>query len=140
MDNKFYKSSDLLVNYNAIIDKLGNILVVGCKTTVIPTSVTTIGSYAFSGCTGLTSITISSNVTSIGSYAFSGCTGLTSITIPTSVTTMGEAVFSGCLNINTITCNAMEKPTGWHDNWLGLTGIIVKWGISGDIIKSTGGS
>ena len=48
---------------------------------VIPSSVTSIGSYAFYGCSSLTSITIPSSVTSIGSYAFSGCSGLTSITI-----------------------------------------------------------
>ena len=32
----------------------------------------------------------------IGEYAFSGCTGLTSITIPESVTTIGKDVFYGC--------------------------------------------
>ena len=42
----------------------------------IPSSVTSIGDYAFAGCTGLTSVTIPDNVTSIGDYAFNGCTGL----------------------------------------------------------------
>ena len=40
-------------------------------------SVTSIGYYAFSGCTGLASVAIPSSVTSIGSSAFKGCTGLT---------------------------------------------------------------
>ena len=43
---------------------------------VIPDSVTSIGSYAFSGCTDLTTVTIPNSVTSIGSCAFSGCSGL----------------------------------------------------------------
>jgi uncharacterized protein (TIGR02145 family) len=46
----------------------------------IPSSVNTIGSYAFSFCGGYTSITIPSSVTSIGTNAFADCTGLTSIT------------------------------------------------------------
>ena len=51
----------------------------------------------------LTSITIPDSVTSIGSRAFSGCTGLTSITIPDNVTTIGYEAFSGCTNL-TIYC------------------------------------
>ena len=65
--------------------------------------VTSIGSYAFSDCTGLTGITIPNSVTSIGSYAFSGCTGLTSITIPDSVTNLGNQIFADCTNLSSLT-------------------------------------
>lgn len=58
-------------------------------------SVTSIGDYAFHGCTGLTSITIPSSVTSIGHFAFSECRRLTSIEIPNSVTSIGAAAFYG---------------------------------------------
>ena len=50
-------------------------------TYTIPASVTKIGSNAFGGCSGLTSVTIPVGVTEIGDYAFSGCSGLTSVTI-----------------------------------------------------------
>jgi len=72
---------------------------------VIPDSVTTIPSYAFYGCSGLTSVTIPNSVTSIGSGAFCGCSGLTSVTIPNSVTSIGSSAFSGCNNIETLTYN-----------------------------------
>ena len=58
---------------NAIINTSANELVAGCKTTVMPDGVTSIGDYAFSGCTGLTSITIPNSVTSIGGAAFVNC-------------------------------------------------------------------
>ena len=70
---------------------------------VIPNSVTEIGSYAFSGCSGSTSITIPNSVTSIGEYAFSGCGGLTSITIPNSVTSIGGEFFYNCSNLTSVT-------------------------------------
>ena len=59
----------------------------------IPNSVTSIGKWAFSRCTGLTSVTIPNSVTSIGNQAFELCTGLTSITIPNSVTSIGSDAF-----------------------------------------------
>ena len=65
------------------------------KDLVIPNSVTSIGNYAFYGCSGLTSITIPNSVTSIGRSAFSGCSGITSITIPNSVTSIGKYAFRG---------------------------------------------
>ena len=54
-----------------------------------------IGQYAFSRCTGLTSITIPNSVTEIGSDAFYGCTGLKSITTPNFMTEMGGSAFWG---------------------------------------------
>ena len=50
----------------------------------------------------MTSITIPNSVTSIGIYAFSGCSNLTSITIPDSVTKIGNNAFSKCSNLTSI--------------------------------------
>ena len=69
----------------------------------IPKGVTSIGTYAFSGCSGLTSITILEGVTSIGSYAFSSCSGLTSVTIPSSITSLDEYAFYGCTSLGSVT-------------------------------------
>lgn len=87
---------------NAIIRTADNELVVGCNSTVIPESVTSIGSYAFSGCSGLTSDIIPNNVTYIREGAFSGCSGLTSITIPRSMTIIEDLTFSGCSSLTSI--------------------------------------
>ncbi len=70
---------------------------------VIPDSVTSINLNAFSGCTGLTSITIPASVKGIGDYAFSGCTGLKSITIPNGVTRINRGTFRGCTSLTSVT-------------------------------------
>ena len=72
------------------------------KKVVINNGVTRIGSSAFSGCTGLTSVEIPNSVTSIGIDAFYGCTGLKSITIPSGVTSIGDRAFSGCTGLTSI--------------------------------------
>ena len=117
----------------------------------IPNSVTSIGDWAFSGCTSLTSITIPAGVTSIGEQAFrdcislttvtfasgsrlqtigdwmfSGCTSLTSITIPASVTSIGEYAFYGCTSLTSITIPENVTEIGYAfygcDN---LTNVII---------------
>ncbi len=71
-------------------------------TFTIPDSVTSIGRWAFSGCTSLTSVTIPDSVTSIGHMAFDSCTGLTSVSIPDSVTSIGGWTFDGCENLKDV--------------------------------------
>ena len=66
------------------------------KDLIIPNSVTSIGNYAFYGCSGLTSITIPNSVTSIGNGAFAWCFDLTNVTIPNSVTSIGNEAFENC--------------------------------------------
>ena len=89
-NNKFFDSRD---NCNAIIETKTNSLLLGCKNTVIPNSVTQIYGEAFSGSSGITSITIPDSVTSIGYGAFSGCENLENITVPDSVTNIGCDAF-----------------------------------------------
>ena len=97
--NPVYDSRD---NCNAIIETADNTLILGCKNTTIPNSVTSIGESAFYSCTGLTAITIPNNVTSIGRGAFIQCSNLAAIAIPDGVTSIGYAAFVDCWNLATI--------------------------------------
>ncbi|MBQ0110552.1 MAG: leucine-rich repeat protein, partial [Oscillospiraceae bacterium] len=89
-----------------------------------PNSVTSIGSGAFSGCSGLTSVTIPGSVTSIGDWAFEGCTGLESVTVVNGVTVIGSYAFYNCMNLETIDTpdsvlyigEGAFADTAWYDN------------------------
>ena len=77
-DNSIFDSRN---NCNAIIETASNTLITGCKTTVIPNTVTSIGENAFENCSDLRSITIPKSVTSIRDYAFRGCNNLTTVCV-----------------------------------------------------------
>ena len=83
-DNPKYDSRN---NCNAIIETATNTLIAGCMNTTIPNS-----------------------VTSIGNWAFFGCTSLTAINIPNSVTTIGDGAFSDCPSLNDIYCYVTTPP------------------------------
>lgn len=114
-----YASSDhkYLIKDGTLI----TIAAAGVTEYVIPSNVTIIGNYAFSGYEDIQSVTIPSSVTSIGERAFEQnsftsinlpenlqsidkqafflCDGLTTVTIPQSVASIGDAAFSYCKNL-----------------------------------------
>ncbi len=89
-------------NCNAIIETNSNTLITGCKNTIIPYGITSIGEDSFSGCKNMTSISIPNSVTSIGRWAFGVCTSLKSIEIPNSVLSIGEAAFIECSTLKEV--------------------------------------
>lgn len=84
----------------------------GLTSITIPNSVTRIAGEAFSGCSSLTSVTIPNSVTSIESYTFSGCSSLTSLTIPNSVTTIESYAFSDCSGLTSVSIGNGVKKIG----------------------------
>ena len=91
---------------NAIINTADNSLILGCKNTNIPDTVTSIGGYAFSGCVDIEHINIPSSITSIKSGAFNECKSLKEITIPSSVTSIGSTSFANCASLESITVDS----------------------------------
>ena len=69
---------------------------------VIPEGVTSIGAYAFVGCSGLTDVTIPDGVTTIGAGAFLGCNGLMELLLPGSIVRIGSSAFSGCSGLTEV--------------------------------------
>ena len=98
------------------VTSIGSYAFRGCTSLTnitIPDSVTWIGSHAFNGCTRLTSITIPESVDYIYYNAFENCINLTSITIPNSVTEIGDRAFGGCTSLTSITIPYSVKEIGW---------------------------
>lgn len=78
---------------NCVIQQATNTLVIGCKNSVIPEGIETIGPFAFGQC-GLTQMPeIPSSVTTIGDHAFLSCNDYGSLVIPETVTHFGQEAF-----------------------------------------------
>ena len=100
-----YTSDDVIGNY-AFSDCSG------LTSLILPSNVTSIGYSAFYGCIRLTSLTLPSSVTSIGSSAFYGCSGLTSLILPSSVTSIGSSAFYGCSGLTSLTLPSSVTSIG----------------------------
>ena len=121
------------VVYNGMtyfVTSIGDYAFYGCSglTNIsIPNSVTSIGGSAFSGCSGLTSIDIPNSVISIGNSAFSGCSGLTNVNIPNSVTIIGNFAFYGCRGLTSIDIPNSVTTIGYgvFSGCTGLTSVTI---------------
>lgn len=142
--NKKYDSRE---NCNAIVETATNSLVCGTENSTIPSTVTTIGGYAFAG-TGLKSLVIPEGITRIELSAFEGCenlksvvlpsslktmgysvfakTGLTSIVIPEGITSVPQSTFNGCKNLGSVTLpSTLEVIESYAFSDSGLTSISI---------------
>ena len=99
---------------NCIIETATNRLVFGCKNSIIPSYITSIGN-AFWGCSGLTGeldLSNCTNLTSIGVSAFNGCSGLTSISLPSSLKAIEGAAFNNCSSLTEV---IIDSPDIYED-------------------------
>ena len=128
-NNTTYDSRE---NCNAVILTSTNTLIIGCKNTAIPSSVERIGAYAFLGCKDLTEIALGEGTTSIGEFAFSACTGLTTLTIPSGVTTIGSSAFRGCTGLTSVAISEGVASIGGYAFYgcTGLTSLSIPSGVT----------
>ena len=94
-------------------NELGTHAFYGCRgltSLTLPSGLTSIGSWAFTGCSGLTSLSLPSGVTSIGDGAFFGLSSLTSLSLPSGLTSIGDGTFYGCSGLTSIYVYAEKMP------------------------------
>ena len=83
---------------------------------------TTIGNYSFQNATGIKTLDLG-NVTSIGTNAFNNCASLSGkLTIPDSVKTLNSYAFSSCKNINEIEFSKNLEVIG-HESFANCTSL-----------------
>jgi hypothetical protein len=97
-ENETYDSRE---DCNAIIETATNSLIVGCKNSIIPETVTVVNKEAFKNCVGLHSIDFPKSLTKIGDSAFWG-SGIKKAIIPDSVTEIGRHAFRECHNLEEV--------------------------------------
>ena len=98
-ENQKYHSEN-----NCLIETKTKTLIVGCKNSVIPAdgSVTSIGAYAFYGCSSLFGIIIPDTVNTIGGFAFSECIALSELSLPSSLIFIRAFAFDTCLSLSEV--------------------------------------
>lgn len=83
------------------------------KSITIPTSVSQIADYCFQYCFSLKTISLPTSITSIGQRSFSNCNGLSSITLPENLVTIGREAFLGCGGLKFFSIPASVYSVGW---------------------------
>ena len=104
---------DYYNHYYTSNDEIGSYAFFGCSVLTslnLPASILWIDKYTFYGCSGLTTLTLPAGIDWIGDYAFYGCSGLTSINLPASILSIGDYAFSYCRGLTSIYVYAEKVP------------------------------
>ncbi|WP_440424988.1 leucine-rich repeat protein [Prevotella sp.] len=130
--NHSYYTSDECYTSNDVIGRYAFSGCSGLTSLTLPAGITEIGEYAFCDCDGLTSLTLPAGITWISYGAFRGCSGLTSLTLPAGITEISSEAFRGCSGLTSLTLPAgiTEIYNGTFYGCSGLTSLTLPAGIT----------
>ena len=116
-----YRESIRAVSLSAGMTSIGKYAFYGCtglSSVTIPEGITSIGNSAFRNCSGLTSMNLPEGVISVDNCAFYNCTGLSSVTLPEGLAEICPSTFYGCTSLSSVTLPASIKnifPSAFYD-------------------------
>lgn len=82
----------------------------GLEKVILPQGLTSLGTYAFRGCSSLVEFECPPSLTTIGNSVFSDCAALTTIIFNETLESVGTGCFDGCWNLSDIVCKAINAP------------------------------
>ena len=120
IEGSIVKNDSILIagNNNGVIPQnvkvIGNAAFLDCTLSSIDIgdNITSIGSYAFSGCSKLSSVNFGKNITLIGRAAFKDCIRLSKVNLSKNIKTIENSVFSGCISLSTVNIEDSTEPLG----------------------------
>ena len=131
-----YENGKGVIKFDGNVTSIGSYAFRGCSSltkVTIPNSVTIISNDAFNMCSSLTKVTIPNSVTRIGKYAFYDCSSLTEITIPNSVTIIEQYAFYNCSGLTNVSIgNGVTSIQSYSfEKCSGLTNVSIGNGVTG---------
>lgn len=112
----FYECSSLTnVTIPSTVNSIGMYAFLGCESLtsiILPDSITTIPDGLFYNCSTLTNVIIPNAVSSIGNSAFRNCTSLHNIDLPNNLIIIGNSAFEGCTLLDSVVIPVMVDSIG----------------------------
>jgi hypothetical protein len=113
VNNATYGSGE---NYNCIINKSNNTIVLGASNISIPSYARTIGQYAFEGNSSLISFDAGNYITTIEGNAFRDCSNLEYFKLGSKISTFNANALAYCDNLSTLIVDENNATYDSRDN------------------------
>ena len=141
----FSRNNTITVELEEGITSLGTYMFSGCtglKMVNFPTTLTNIGNNAFENCTSMIgTLSIPDTVTELGSNAFSGCSGITgTLEVPGQISSIKQSTFSGCSGIEKLILksNIETMEINSFTNCSGIKELVIPISLNADSSSFSG--